>query len=257
MEFRRVEISILQFTEFGAIERCFGTAKQLNSLIYPLRTIRNHFFLEKSERLLLLDTGAPQSFCMEPDLELAGLTFQVPENYLGLNSDQLSDFVSVDCHGLLGTDVLGNFDIIFDQPGSRIRITEEMQETEEGEIIHFKDFLGIPIIEVLIDGAGYQMFLDTGAQISYLQHDSFFDYQIVGHMEDFYPGYGRFETELRKVTAKVGANSYGLKFGTLPNILATALTPVGVQGILGNEIFMQRITGYYPRTGKLYLNMPA
>ena len=82
----------------------------------------------------MLDTGAPQSFGSESRLELAGLTFDVADNYMGLTADQLSDFVSVDCCGLLGADIWGSFDIVFDQPGSTILLTKEAQEIE-GEVL--------------------------------------------------------------------------------------------------------------------------
>jgi len=78
-------------------------------LKYPLRTISKHFFLEKDGKLWLLDTGAPQSFGCEAKLELAGLTFDIQGNYMELTPAQLSEFVSVDCTGLLGADVLGKF----------------------------------------------------------------------------------------------------------------------------------------------------
>ena len=91
---------------------------------YPLHTISNHFFLEGGGGLWLLDTGAPQSFGRESSLELAGLTFDVANNYMGLTADQLSEFVSVDCCGLLGADIWRNFDIVFDQPGRTILLTE-------------------------------------------------------------------------------------------------------------------------------------
>ena len=76
---------------------------------YPLHTISNHFFLEKDGDLWLMDTGAPQSFGGKPTLELGGLAFDIPDNYMGLTSTQLSEFVSVDCSGLLGADVWGSF----------------------------------------------------------------------------------------------------------------------------------------------------
>ena len=90
---------------------------------YPLRTISKHFFLEKDGKLWLLDTGAPQSFGCEAKLELAGLTFDIQGNYMELTPAQLSEFVSVDCTGLLGADVWGSFDILLDQEGKSILVS--------------------------------------------------------------------------------------------------------------------------------------
>ena len=219
---------------------------------YPLHTISNHFFLEEHGRLWLLDTGAPQSFGSKSSLELAGLSFDVPDNYMGLSPDQLSEFVSVDCCGLLGADIWGSFDIVFDQPGNSILLTTEEQEIA-GEEITLDDFSGIPIIGVEIDGENYRMFLDTGAQISYFQSESIKAHPRVDSMEDFYPGVGSFQTDVYALPVTLGGQSENLRFGVLPELLAGTLSLAGTHGIIGNELFMGRIVCYRPRRNSLIL----
>ncbi|MCY4356477.1 MAG: hypothetical protein OXD01_03040 [Gammaproteobacteria bacterium] len=175
----------------------------------------------------------------------------MPDSFMGLTTGQLSEYISADCCGLLGADVLGKFDIIFHQPAGKMTLTSEIMQGTEEEVIFLEDCLGIPIIKVNIDRAEYRMYLDTGAQFSYLQNDSLVEYPVVDTVEDFFPGYGTFEIDLHEVTTSIGDKSYDLKLGKLPDNLVAILSLAGVQGIIGNEIFMRRTTNYYPRRGKI------
>lgn len=58
-------------------------------MIFPLRMNHDHYFLELDGGLWLMDTGAPQSFGCKPSLELAGESFDIQENYMGLVRRQM------------------------------------------------------------------------------------------------------------------------------------------------------------------------
>ena len=89
----------------------------------PLRFQDGHVFVELSGELWLLDTGAPTSFGLSRDLSIAGEQFELGASYLGLTSAALSQFVGVPCVGLLGADVLGSFDHVFDTPGGLLTMS--------------------------------------------------------------------------------------------------------------------------------------
>ena len=220
---------------------------------YPLHTISNHFFLEKDGGLWLIDTGAPQSFGGIPTLELGGIAFEIPDNYMGLTSAQLSEFVSADCIGLLGADVWGSFDALLDQSGESIMLSTEELELD-GVALGLEDFMGIPVVTANIAGANHRMFFDTGAQISYLQDDSIVNHPKTGSMEDFYPGFGSFSTDIHQVPIKLEVLEQTLSFGKLPELLAGTLSLADTTGIIGNELLMGRTVGYFPRRQKLILS---
>jgi len=58
-------------------------------------------FVELNGAFWLLDTGAPTSFGTSSTLSLAGEKFRLDNNYLGLTAITLSQFVGVECVGLL------------------------------------------------------------------------------------------------------------------------------------------------------------
>jgi hypothetical protein len=117
----------------------------------------------------------------------------------------------------------------------------------DGETLGITDLMGIPIIQVNISGVVRRMFFDTGAQISYFQDKSLEPFPKSGAITDFYPGYGQFQTETYMVKATLGKLQYEIRCGSLPGLLGQTLTMTGTSGIIGNEIFRERVVGYFPR----------
>ena len=113
--------------------------------------------------------------------------------------------------------------------------------------------MGIPIVTAGISGHEFQMFLDTGAQISYLQDEILETFPKSGSLTDFYPGFGTFETETYSAKVTLGNVQFSLRCGTLPQLLGMTLMMGGTQGILGNDIFRDRKIGYFPRRGLLVI----
>lgn len=217
-----------------------------------LRLRRQHLFLETEGNQWLFDTGAPGSFGSVSTLVLAGEGFQLDGTFLGLDPGTLARFVGVDCVGLLGADVLSRFDILLDVPNAGATISTDRLECA-GRAVPMDDFMGIPIVSVRIRDADYPMFLDTGAQVSYFQHDSLRSFPAAGSVTDFYPGIGQFETETHALDLTLGGVEFTLRCGVLPQALDSTLSMAGVAGILGNELISGKSVGYFPRRGLLVL----
>jgi hypothetical protein len=219
---------------------------------YPLHLIHNHLFLETEGRRYLIGTGSPKSFAGTPSLILDGRTFAIVPNYMQLTAASLSRQVGVECHGLLGADILNQFDLLIDLPRSVITIsTEENQMQGVGSPLSFLQ--GIPIVSVGIQNEPYRMFLDTGAQVSYFQSPLLDGYPSTGVVSDFFPGFGPFETHSHIVSANFAGVDFELRFGKLPATLAAGLMVAKTQGVIGNAIFHQRPIGYFPRRSLLVL----
>jgi hypothetical protein len=218
----------------------------------PLHLRNGHLFVETAGALWLFDTGAPTSFGFSSALTLAGEKVRLGSNYLGLNAATLSSFVAVECVGLLGADFLGRFDFILDAPNGKVTIsTKELDHS--GLNVHLDEFMGIPIVSAHIRGIDYRMFFDTGAQISYFQHDSLATFPVAGCVTDFYPGVGQFQTETYKVDIKLGGVGFTLCCGVLPGLLGATLMMAETEGIIGNQVIANRSVGYFPRRHSLVL----
>lgn len=213
---------------------------------YAFRTRKNHFFVEIDGAFWLLDTGAPSSFGSTDTLELSGQTFTLARDFMGMNATQLSQYVGVDCSGLLGADIWGNFDLVLDQPGEIIQITNDAA-VADGPWVTLTDLMGIPLIEVTIGHESLNLFLDTGASIAYLNMTVLSQHPVSRSTNDFYPGYGPFETLVYRLPITIGLEDHTIDAGSLPEALSVALMHPSVDGILSNAVFMDRVVVFSPR----------
>ena len=222
-------------------------------IVLPLHFRNGHLFLEVGGSLWLFDTGAPTSFGKSNTLTLINKTFKMGSSYLDLTAEKLSSFVGVDCVGLLGADVLGQFDFLLDVPDGRVEIS--MAELEHaGAPIRLNDFMGIPIVSGRIRGVDYQMFFDTGAQISYFQNEEILSsFPSAGSLTDFYPGVEPFKINTHNIDVMLGTLNVTLRCGVLPGLLGATLMMAGAEGIIGNESIITRTVGYFPRRHLLVL----
>ena len=216
-----------------------------------LKIQKGHLFVEIDGDDWLLDTGAPTSFGTN-QIRIEGRDFPVPSNYMGLTASQLTGFVGHPTVGIIGADILNEFDILIDMKSERVSFSSE-QITLDGEVLEIDEFMGIPIIMARISGAERRMFFDTGAQISYFQDDSLDTFHAIGMATDFFPGIGQFRTETYRVSTTLGNRQYDLCCGSLPHLLGMTLMLAETEGIIGNEILYGRLTGYFPRRRELVL----
>jgi hypothetical protein len=218
----------------------------------PLIFQDGHLFLDLDGALWLLDTGAPTSFGRGGRISLGGEELRFGSSYLGLNAQTLTGFVGVQCAGLLGADVLGRFDFLFDVARGSVAFSKgELMQT--GQTVPLSEFMGIPILTARIAGVDYRMFFDTGAQISYFQADSLNDFPAAGSVTDFYPGIGQFQTQTYQVALSLGDIPFTLRCGTLPGLLGAQLMMAETEGIVGNQILSNRTVAYFPRRRMLIL----
>jgi hypothetical protein len=206
---------------------------------HPLDVVQGHILLAAGGGTWLLDTGAPSSFGVPNTLEVGGRTFDVPDSYLGMTADFLSEAIAHPITGLLGADVLQGFDVLLDVPARRITLSEEPIQCG-GDAVPMRSFMGVPMVEVEILDNRISMFFDTGAPISYLQDPLIEEFPDAGVERDFYPGFGEFETRTRMVEMSIGRAAWSVRCGELPELLGMTLMMGGARGIVGNAIALGR-----------------
>ncbi len=221
--------------------------------MYPLHHRNDHLFVQIDRQLWLLDTGSPHSFGRPSVLCMKGKVFHLPDVHQELNVDQLCAYLGVDCEGLIGADIISQFDLLLDVPAGTIDFMLE-QAVFSGQEIPIAHYQGVPVIEARIAGQYYEMFFDTGARISYIQDEGLVDFPQAGLVLDFYHGYGEYEVLTHHVPAIIGNRPYNMRFGRLPELLGMAVFSRGPSGIIGNEWLTERRVGYFPSRGVIMID---
>ena len=217
---------------------------------YPLCLLKGHLYIQVEGELWLIDTGAPGSFGTPGHVELDDKQFEVPLELENLSASSLCDFVGVECAGLLGMEILGQFDIGFELPGNKLIVSrDELSFNGAGE--RLMEIHGLPIAQVRVGGSMHSMFFDTGAQFSYLNHAKVETYPHLGRVEDFHPEIGMFWADMFLIPCKFGTLEFKMNVGRPPDRIRQVLEACGVPGVFGNEALRQRAWWYSSRRGVL------
>ena len=232
-------------------------------MFHNIYRIKEHLILKLDQGMWLLDTGAPESFGSINKLEIDGQSYEVASDYMGFDIGNISEALDEDIVGLIGGDVLSNYDTYWDLSLNRISFSKESIEYG-GNSIALDFFMGIPTLKVNLRGATYKWFFDTGAVISYVTEQLEEWESPVDQYDDFYPGYGDFSTEVYEdeITLEASgsesdseeAHRVTTKFGVLPAMLGMSLAIGGCNGILGLKALNNQSFLYAPRRNKLILN---
>lgn len=215
----------------------------------------SHLFMHTPHSKWLVDTGAPKSISPSKSLSLSQdgyqRVFEVQSTYTGLTIANLTALVEVEFDGLLGTDILNEFDILWDITSATMLLTEtELDSASIGMVGHtlqIGNIMGVPTLEAKLSGQSQTMFFDTGAPYSYLLEHPENVPQETREVEDFLPGFGTFTTKLSQIHFEIDQISYSLQTGELPTLIGMSLSLAGSDGIIGNEIMTDRRIGYFPR----------
>jgi len=211
-----------------------------------------HLLLHVGEDDWVIDTGSPASFGSGPVPVLCGHRPALPASYMGLDQPELSRLTGVPLAGLLGTDVLNRFDLVFDVPSGHVQLCEE-ESVLAGDSIPMSDVMGVPVVTVHTGHASHAVFFDTGATVSYLHGAGDAGHPALEPMHDFFPGFGEFDSPTWRVPFRVGGTAMSLRTGQLPGLLGMTLRMAGVAGIVGNELCLTRRVGYFSRRRQLVL----
>lgn len=217
---------------------------------YPLKFINDHLFIVLEGKYWLLDTGGPTSFGDTQQITLDGRMFEIAPDYMGTKASVIAQATGVPCQGLIGEDIMVQFDLVFDLKKDEISISSE-ELPVEGTKIPLIGFMGIPLLKAEIAGKQFQMVFDTGAQISYLQDDITSTFPSRGVVEDFHPVFRDFTSESYDVVGQIENLTFTFRCGILPELLGLSVKMANAQGVLGNSIMRGRILGYFPRRNLL------
>lgn len=205
---------------------------------FQLTIFDGHPIIHSGDDIILIDTGATITIHKTGELNFLDKNFAATTDFMGLTPDSLSGMLGADITTLLATDILSQFNVLFDYAGNELTFSEGPIEFE-GEEVMLGNVMGVPVIEAIIEERASKCFLDTGAKISYISEEITDGKQSLGKVQDFYPGVGQFETETYRIDTHIVGHSFPAIFGNLPMLLQMTLGLAGAEGIVGYDLFKQ------------------
>ena len=205
---------------------------------YNLEIIGGHALISINNQKYLVDTGAPGSFGKHGEVTFGGKAHVLASSYLGLDAESLSQLAEIPLDGLLGTDILGQYDLLLDYQANNLMLNP--QEVDLPLSVPLEEVMGVPVVTIEVEAVGrVKCFLDTGAKLSYLEAGLVPpELEEQGKVDDFYPGFGKFSTPFFRLNYALAGRSATANFGVLPPALSGLLSLTGVRGILGYDFFM-------------------
>ena len=203
---------------------------------YLLQTVNGHLIAQIEGKNVLIDTGIPISISNEMSWYFLHEVRTLSQDYMGVTLDYLSNMVGARIDVLMGMDILKRFHIILDPKGRRINFSSR-KLFNPSDAIPMTQFMGVPSTMFKVNGIEQQMFVDSGAKLSYVNRTVASNYRAVGKEKDFYPTLGEFETDVFEIPFQLGNSNFTLRCGVLPDLLEKTMLLTGNSGIIGSELF--------------------
>lgn len=197
-----------------------------------------HPVIHTEEDRILIDTGSPNSYHEKSTIRFMGRDFRSSGGGSAPDLHHLSKLVGTKISCLLGMDIMKEF-------STELRFSENKVSFSEGTLnmsgrtLEYFDGMGVPVIHVDMLDQSRRMYLDTGARLSYIHDELTAHLPVTGYDRDFYPGYGRFETDLFLLKGSLLDRTFQLKCGHLPIGLKKLLLWGHTEGILGYDFFKE------------------
>ena len=212
----------------------------------PLRGLADHIIADVDGRPFLVDTGSPLSFGFDTQgheirvLETLNPRFRaqpLPGKVVAAIRSAIHSHVCSDIVGVLGMDLLSQFDSHFSLPRGTLTLTRFRRVRGGDFSLPLEPFNGLPVVgPLVIAGRAVRAIWDSGAPTSYLTEPRLLDgYEYECDRNDFHPlsGSDTFRVRVHSVPVELAAQGGLIR-------LRMALLPEGIdsggQHILGSEL---------------------
>jgi hypothetical protein len=222
------------------------------TISYSLWITRGHLFVDVEGQNVLLDTGSHVSIGRSPNMKFAGCQYALVPSYECVRLEPLSDFIGQRVDVLMGMDILGKHNFLIDIESSMLTVSDEAPEAS-GIVLPLKLYFGVPGTQVKVAGFDIQAIIDTGAWLSYTGGEYVRGCQKLCSKQDYYPAIGDFETDVYKLPLAIGGEELEMPFGVLPPLLSAGLAPLGVECLIGPELFERFNVWFLMPAAKLIL----
>lgn len=227
---------------------------------YPFHLQGGHLFVELNGQKWLWDTGTAISYGNVASLTIAERTFTVkpimttkPGKSI-ISVPKLVQFLGTPCAGLLGMDIIGEFDWTLNAAKRSCTASTEALVLRD-RTIALTNETGPLAVQGQVRDRSYRLRLDSGFHLTFLENLAVETFPSAGKGRDFHVYFigGWFQTDSYHVSIKLGAEfaADNLRTGRLPASLRKEILPEAFDGILGAEFFARHYLAFAPRRQRL------
>jgi len=127
---------------------------------YGIEIFDNHVIILMEGKRVLLDTGAPTSISDGSSLQMMGINYNLPSKYLVFSMQEFNQLIGTEINILLGADILKNVNFLVEWDKKEIQFSSTPFMCK-GVSIPVDFYMGIPKIDLKVNGRGLKVFLDT------------------------------------------------------------------------------------------------
>lgn len=220
---------------------------------YPFFAAENHVFAEIPEGRVLVDTGSPLSFASGGAMTFGGQTHRVPGRIGSFDAAAIGRLVTGPCVGLIGMDLLGGGDIVFDLPNGVLRVEPDgWTAPANASFARLRTVLGTPVVAAAVNGAHVSAVFDTGAQFGYLCGASLADGLAQdGDIDDYNPVLGEMHSAAWRVPVSLADVAFEHRCGLLDGLGSAMLRMIGVSAVVGCSLLTNHMVALLGSRGRL------
>ena len=225
----------------------------MSEYTFPLLNENGLVFTEVEEARILVQTGVSESRFVR---SVCGRDSGEEPFYRDKGGDPTKDeYVmalawnyGTTLDGVLGADLLNEYDVVFDSKNKSLTLSEEFLELEGADQLPLDIVLGVPVLAVRINASPFRLFFDTGSPVSFLQEKELLESFRVNRSKELYvQGKPSFHGTSRFVDVTLGRKPITMEFAHVPGLEGEVMGACEVKGILGNQILRNKVVLYSAR----------
>lgn len=211
-----------------------------HNTMYNYTLSNNHCIINIEGSNYLLDTGSPVSFSLKPGLNSVIINqrrYSLPYNVMNLNIEDTRELVGMDVDGFIGMDIVRQASLTIYKDG-RIEFRALPEQGNRLEML--ADPYGLIKLKISCNDYVSAYLVDTGAKYAYGREYLFSGGKPFGHIKDYSPRFGHFESDIYHIYVDFGPIKKTLDIGdsveVRDDLKATGSLIVGNITDLFNEV---------------------
>ncbi|MBO5085966.1 MAG: hypothetical protein J6B65_01870 [Paludibacteraceae bacterium] len=207
--------------------------------VFDTIVFNKHLLIDDGRGAILVDTGSPTSFHESRKFNIGEDEFNVSASCMGVNAKYLTEKVGCDIVGLIGMDIISKYSLWINTEnfGNFISFYKENASFSRYSVKTFSA-MGVPGIVMNVGAHEVKLLFDTGAPISYLSNKFLKGEELVGTCRDFSPlTHTDYDVNLYRLPVDFCEEEFDVEFGSMPAEVAMLLGTMGVDGIIGYDLF--------------------